>query len=627
MLTSAPGDFQVSPTIPHSSLPRLIRATPRIEDARLCQNTQDHGESRSIAPRCTCSCKQRVQPSAMRVYKAEQDVDVPIDFNLTELLNSNARPPSPGESGTIAKDDLDNRTITLRQLRSYAGRLAGGLAKAFTPRDQSRWAVILPNSVAYIEACHTILWLGGVFCPINHLLTVHELVSALSICQPEYIIAYAPIVPKLEEAITSMRSSNAQSPAPTVIIGCGRSPSHPALHTYLAAAPLPIPHYDNTQSRLASIHLSSGTTGNSKGVGLSHYNYVANVLQMFAYDPDHWTASERIASFTPFCHIANTTIPLFLGPWTGMAHLIMATYTLEGLCTLIAREGATATQCTPALAVAIANTDLTQRHDLRSLRHMVVGGLPLRADVYERFLAKGPWKTVQLYGMTEAAPYVVWQKVGETLPVRGQLGGLLPGMQARLVRGEAESGGKEGDAPEGGPGELWIQGPNVTTGYVENEAATRAAFKEGGWYNTGDVCTISPEGYLTVVGRTKELIKSSGFQVAPTELEGYLNGHAAIADVAVGATVDRERMTEVPTAFVVLKALPNLQGDEEKVNALKDIQRSLDGKVSGYKKLRGGVWEVTALPRTSTGKFIRTRLGEKKTGLSSFDGGDATAKL
>lgn len=181
------------------------------------------------------------------------------------------------------------------------------------------------------------------------------------------------------------------------------------------------------------------------------------------------------------------------------------------------------------------------------------------------------------------------------------------------------------DVADGSSGELWIEGPNVTTGYVDNEDATRAAFKADGFYNTGDVCTISPEGYLTVVGRTKELIKSSGFQVAPTELEGYLNGHPAIADVAVGATVDRQRMTELPTAFVVLKS--GIEGQERKIGALKDIQNALDGKVSGYKKLRGGVWEVKQLPRTSTGKFMRKKLGQHKTGLSSFDSDTPQSKL
>jgi 4-coumarate--CoA ligase len=574
----------------------------------------------------------------MHIYQSEKDVTVPLDLNLTQLLNTSPDNHRIDPELPIAKDDF-NRTHTLSSLRSTSGRLAAGLTKHFKPRDQSRWAVILPNSVALIEACHAVLWLGGVFCPINHLLTAHEIGNALATCRPEYVIVYDESLSRLEEGIKLAQKQQVGYAAPQVIIGLNarlRSTSLPSLTSFLAASPLPIINHPDTRQRLASIHLSSGTTGSSKGVALSHYNYVANVLQLINHDPARWLPAhssqrERVVSFTPFVHIANTTIPLFLGPYVGMCHYIMSSYSLEGLCKWVQTEHASAIQCTPAIAVAIANTDLTSKYNLQSVTRMLVGGLPLPREIYERFLSKGPWKTIQLYGMTEASPYVTWQTSTETLPVRGQLGKLLPGMSARLV--DADSGT---DIPpnKNQPGELWIQGPNVTAGYVDNPVATAAAFN-GGWYNTGDVCTFSPEGYLTIVGRTKELIKSSGFQVAPTELEGYLNGHPLIAEVAVGGRVDKERMTEVPAAYVVLKDDGGMgrgeKDDEgmskgEKVRRLKEIQDSLDGKVSGYKKLRGGVWEVKWLPRTSTWKFKRRELAEGGTGVSSFDDVDGLGK-
>lgn len=350
----------------------------------------------------------------MRIYEAEKSIDVPIDFNLTQLLNTSARRPDRSASPTIAKDNIEARTLTLEQLRDYSGRIARGLKNAFSPRDQSRWAVILPNSVAYLEACHAVLWLGGVFCPINHLLTSHEIGNALSICQPQYIIAYEETVPRLLRAIQLARTQNLSYGTPEIILGIGRSREYPSLHTFLASSRLEVPHFDNTRRRLASIHLSSGTTGNSKGVGLSHYNYVANVLQMWEHDRERWSPAEQMVSFTPFVHIANTTIPLFLGPWTGMLHIIMGRFELQTLCKLVQDNQATAMQCTPAIAVAIADTDLTRKYDLSSIKHMVVGGLPLTKEIYDRFLSKGPWKTIQLYGMTEAAPYVTWQKMSET---------------------------------------------------------------------------------------------------------------------------------------------------------------------------------------------------------------------
>ena len=285
----------------------------------------------------------------------------------------------------------------------------------------------------------------------------------------------------------------------------------------------------------------------------------------------------------------------------------MAKYDMHSCLKLVEKEKASAMQCTPTLAVAIADGDVVERYDLSSIRHMVVGGLPLTKEVYQRFLDKGNgrWKTVQLYGMTEASPYVSWQKVAEEVPY-GAIGKLLPGIEARLM----DEDGK--DVTVGERGELWIRGPNVTNGYVDNVEATRKAFREDGWYNTGDLCAFDRDGCLSIVGRTKELIKAFGFQLSATELESYLNGHPAIEEVSVAGTKDRVAMTELPTAYVVLKS-----GVKDKTDALREIREFVDGRVSGYKKLRGGVWEVTELPKNATGKVIRARLGEYKTDVSS----------
>jgi 4-coumarate--CoA ligase len=566
----------------------------------------------------------------MHVYQ-QSPIDIPTNFNLTELLHTNARSPPLPSNHIIAKDDIEGRTLTIRQLRTRAGRLARSLVEKYAPRDQSRWAIVLPNSIALIETCHAVLWLGGVFCPINHLLTVHDMGHALAVCKAEYVVVFADVLEKVKEAVTISRSLHlGEQPrkSPEIIIGLGSATTTAGASTSIssllasATTSLPVPHYADTRNRLASIHLSSGTTGPSKGVGLSHYNYIANVLQLFAHDPAHWTTREHVVSYTPFVHIANTTIPLFLGPWTGMRHLIMQKYEMHACLKLVDRERATSMQITPSLVVALAeDEDLAGKYDLISVKNMTVGGLPVTKALYERFLArgKGRWSTVQLYGMTEAAPYVAWQKVGEDIPY-GAIGKLLPGMQARLCDDEGR------DVDVGEKGELWIRGPNIARGYVDNPQATTKAFRDEDWYNTGDLCTIDSEGYLRVVGRTKELIKYNGFQVSPVDLEEYLNGHPAIAEASVAGTKSKKLMTELPTAYVVLKDNVRMKSTEGKTEVLKEIQRFVDARVSAYKKLRGGVWEVHSLPKNATGKVIRAQLGEYRTGLSSLTGSEK-AKL
>ncbi|EXJ64805.1 hypothetical protein A1O7_01143 [Cladophialophora yegresii CBS 114405] len=557
----------------------------------------------------------------MKTYKSKDPaIDIPTDLNLTELLLTSARSPALPADHVIAQDDAEYRALTISQLRSNAGCLAAGLAKQYRPEDQSRWGMILPNSVAYLEAVHAVLWLGGVFCPINHQLKVGEIAHALTVSKPAFLIVYSEVVQHVKDAVklACQGCSSFKPPELLTAIGPPVKGCRSLFGDFMASKPLPVPHNTDTRKRLASIHLSSGTTGNPKGVGLSHYNYVANVLQMWAHDPEHWSPEERVVSYTPFVHIANTTIPLFLGPWTGMEHIIMLSYDIEGWAKTMQRTKATAAQITPNAALSIATTDLAERYDFSSIRHMTCGAFPLKQEDYDRFLRKGNWKTVALYGMTEAAPYVAWQKIGEALPL-GKSGTILPNILCSLRLENGDS------AAEGGPGELWLKGPNLAAGYLDNPKANRAAYDETGWYNTGDVCTISPEGHLQVVGRTKELIKYNGFQVSPTELEAHLISHPAILDAAVGGTWDSAKMTELPTAYVVLKA--HVKDPDQKVQALQSIQRTIDSQVSGYKKLRGGVFEVTALPRTPTLKLVRKQLGIHKTGLSWFSDGERCSKL
>jgi acyl-CoA synthetase (AMP-forming)/AMP-acid ligase II len=128
----------------------------------------------------------------MRVYSSGS-IEIPKDLNLTELLHTTAYPNIP-ESHLIAKDSLTNRSITLGELRQRAGRLARSLQSHFHPEDQARWAIILPNSVDYMEIFHAVLWTGGVGCPINHALKPAEIGHGLVASRPHVIISYGAVV-------------------------------------------------------------------------------------------------------------------------------------------------------------------------------------------------------------------------------------------------------------------------------------------------------------------------------------------------------------------------------------------------------------------------------------------------
>lgn len=550
----------------------------------------------------------------MRIYKSGT-ILIPKDQNLTELLHTSAYTNLPS-SHLIAKDNLTNRSITIGELRDRAGRIAKGLTCELNPPDQARWALVLPNSVEYLEIVHSILWTGGTVCPINYALKPSEIGHGIAVSRPHFIIAYGKTVSAVREAVDitaiELAAEGVQWPKAQIITIISKVQGH--LHApddFFAASRLPVPHWQDNTTRLASIHLSSGTTGKPKGVELTHYNFVANCHQLVAHDQAQFHPASRTIAFTPWTHIAMTTMPLFLGPYTGMFHHAMPTYSLENFAQLVGSNQATSFQGVPSVVLALANSDVTTRYDFSCAQIINIGGAPLKKDTVVRMLSKAPWRFVQVYGMTEAAGYVAYQRFSDTLS-DGIVGELLPNIEACLKK----EGGTE-DAPEGGPGELWLRGPNITRGYAFNDEANRKAFPVRGWYNTGDVCKIDKEGRISVVGRTKELIKYKGFQVSPAELEGYINSHPHVAEGGVSGIWDESQLTELPAAWVILKS--HLQSENERKSALKEVHESINEQVSGYKKLRGGVWEISALPKNATGKILRKQMAGMRNGLCSLD--------
>lgn len=152
-------------------------------------------------------------------------------------------------------------------------------------------------------------------------------------------------------------------------------------------------------------------------------------------------------------------------------------------------------------------------------------------------------------------------------------------------------------------GELWVKGPNVFLGYLNNPSATNESFSEDGYYKTGDVGYEDAYGNFVITDRIKELIKYNGFQVPPAELESLLLGHPAVADVAVVGIPSGRAGSEFPRAYVKVKepSQSNQQTADEIIEYVRD-------KVVAYKQLRGGVHFVDAVPRNPSGKILRREL-------------------
>jgi len=242
----------------------------------------------------------------------------------------------------------------------------------------------------------------------------------------------------------------------------------------------------------------------------------------------------------------------------------------------------------PPLVLALANDPAVDRYDVSSLRGVMSGAAPLDAALEAACARRLSCALIQGYGLTEASPvtHAVSDEPGAARP--GSIGPLLPNTECRVV--DPASGS---DLGPGEDGELWIRGPQVMAGYLNNPEATAATLDAAGWLHTGDIGHADPDGYFTIVDRLKELIKYKGFQVPPAELEAMLRTHPAVADAAVIPIPDEE-CGEVPKAFVVLRrAVPP-----------EALLAYVAERVAPYKKIRA-VEVVDAIPRSPSGKILR----------------------
>jgi acyl-CoA synthetase (AMP-forming)/AMP-acid ligase II len=243
--------------------------------------------------------------------------------------------------------------------------------------------------------------------------------------------------------------------------------------------------------------------------------------------------------------------------------------------------------------LALAKHPLVDRYDLSALRVITCAAAPLGEDLAHACMARLDCLLKQGYGMTEASPATHFMPDVGSKP--GSIGPAMPGTECLLV--DPASGLAVGP---GERGELWVRGPQVMKGYLNQPAATARTVDRDGWLHTGDVAYADGDGCFYIVDRVKELIKYKGYQVAPAELEALLVSHPAVADAAVIGVPDEEA-GEVPKAFVV----PRVEV------AQADLLAWVAERVSPYKKIRQ-LELVDRIPKSPSGKILRRLLAERE---------------
>ncbi|GAA4664342.1 4-coumarate--CoA ligase family protein [Gordonia humi] len=524
------------------------------------------------------------------------DVDIP-DLSVHEFLFGGL---DDGDRDRIALvDAMTDATTSYGQLADQIEATAGALAaRGIGVGDVV--AVLSPNTPVFATVFHGILRAGATATTLNALFTANEIAKQLRAAEARMIVTVSMMAPQALEAAHSVGIADADV---VILDGEGSAASGHPSGAELLGAGHPAPHVSfDPASHIAALPYSSGTTGNPKGVMLSHRNLVANVSQV---KPIQGFADDDVVlAVLPFFHIYGMTVLLNAALEARAKLVVMPRFDLVAFLENIQKHKVTYTFIAPPIAVALAKHPIVDEYDVSSLHTIVSGAAPLDEELGNAVATRMSLRMLQGFGMTELSPvsHVIPFDGGEKTMGRvaslQSCGWPIPNTENRIVD---PATGEDVDPPSEGasaPGELWVSGPNVMLGYLNDPEATAATIVDGHWLRTGDMATVDYDGCVTIVDRLKELIKYKGYQVPPAELEALLLTHPQIADAAVIGVNDADG-EEIPKAFVVLQPGAELTEDE--------VMAFTADRVAPYKKIRA-VEFITEVPKSASGKILRKDL-------------------
>ncbi|KAK2661529.1 hypothetical protein Ddye_000103 [Dipteronia dyeriana] len=502
--------------------------------------------------------------------------DTPL--SVTEYAFS-LRANSPWLDSVALINPVTAQRIFYSDFIRKTNHLAGYLQKVTKLSKNDVAFVLPPNSIQVPILYFSLLSLGVVVSPANPVSTESEISRLVQLSKPVIAFATSSAAHKLPDTLKHQ----------AILI------DSPEFESMTMSSKYEIDRVTVSQSDLAAIMFSSGTTGKVKGVMLTHRNFAAQVAIACSF----WQQrdSPAVMLYTmPYFHIFGFFYCLRSVALSEVA-VVMERSELKKMLRAVEEFRITHAALTPPVVVAAISQDgLTEGYDLSSLEGVVCGSAPLGKDSIAAFMARFPKVVfVQAYGLTESTAGISRTEGPEESKHWGSSGRLSWGLEAKIVDPET------GDAlPPRKHGELWITGPVVMKGYIGDVKATGETLLKDGWMRTGDLCYIDEDGFVFVVDRLKELIKYKGFQVAPAELEQLLLSHPEIADAAVVPYPDEEA-GEVPMAFVVRQV--QSQTKRSPINEA-EIMNFVAKQVAPYKKIRR-VEFVNSIPKSPAGKILR----------------------
>jgi fatty-acyl-CoA synthase len=515
-------------------------------------------------------------------------------MHAADLMTNRARLTPEREALLILPG---GQRYTYGELNARANRLANWM-RALGVEKGDRVSILAHNGIAYIDLFYGLAKIGAIFAPLNWRLVAPELVYIVNDCRPKVLLCG----PEFTGTLAEMRPQI--DVAHYVGLEGARFEGAPDYDQSLAAAseaepPRPPLQADDTYAIL----YTSGTTGRPKGATIPHRQILWNAINTVA----SWGLTETDVSpvFTPLFHAGGLfafLTPLF---YVGGRIVLFRTFDREAIFNAILDEKCTVVLGVPTIFRMIMNEPGFPEADFGHVRFFISGGAPLPPELVHEWLAAKGGVFRQGYGLTEVGANCFSMTDEESVAKLGSVGKPIFHSKMRLIDPETEQ-----DVPVGQEGELRIWGPHVCTGYWRNpEASAESLWYDpadgsGPWFCTGDMARMDEEGFYTIIGRYKDMIKSGGENIYAAGVEGVFTEHPAVSEAAL-IGMPHEKWGEVGLMVVVL---------EEGQTAAEAELKAFCGEHLARFKIPKKVVFAAELPYSSYGKVLKAELKKKYVG-------------